>query len=403
MTQEEYLEIYQAQQNKLKEKPSKAFELSDAEKDLLEKASIFANGEIVDLGAKNIDDIYDLLDAIFDMLDKVKDKKKLKDLLILLEALNAVVEEDNFEKLEKLKTKKVKAENKKQKDKIDEDPIKQKAKDYGAWAKSKLFTNKRSSDENLGPRLVETKQFDGLTRTQLLEYYKPSKFYLLSNHQKHSLFQATVNEYLASNGIPTCAVEFFPMPITDKSVYYGLYRPQYGEIYINSNLFNNIDNLSDEGNTYFPYQILSTLIHEATHHIQFTSLEHGANDDKNRLIRRSMMNNQDNMSFEEYLTEPDELDARNSALQYIREASYEAKHGKQNLMAFYNIQKNHEIKNPKKPVSKKIQSFFSDIYDNTFLSPTVERSSSMASNARQMSEIIHGRYISQNLQRRKRF
>ncbi|MBQ7466875.1 MAG: hypothetical protein IJS74_02250, partial [Clostridia bacterium] len=294
-------------------------------------------------------------------------------------------------------------ENAKPQDKIDENPVKQKAKDYGAWAKQQLQSSGKPHKTASRLDLIDTKAFDGLSRKELLEYYTPSKFYSLSGKQRDALCQATVNEYLISHGCRPCPVGFMDMPVNDRCVYYGLYRPQYQEIFINDNLFNNIDTLSDQNNTNFPYQILSTLIHEATHHMQFSDIERGADNEKTRLIKRSMMNNQNNMSFSEYLAEADELDARNSALEYIREASYEAGAGRQNLMAFYNVQKNSEIKSPKKEVSKQVHSFFPDIYDNTFLSPSIESTSRMAANAKEMNEIIKGHFIAEHLQRRKRF
>ncbi|MBQ7467028.1 MAG: hypothetical protein IJS74_03025, partial [Clostridia bacterium] len=101
MTREEYVKIYQAQQAKLKEKQPTQVVISAFENELLEKAAIFAEGQIVDLDTHSIDDIYDLIEIVFGLLEKVKDNKKINDLLILLDALQLIVDEDELEKEEK--------------------------------------------------------------------------------------------------------------------------------------------------------------------------------------------------------------------------------------------------------------------------------------------------------------
>ena len=68
--------------------------------------TIFAEGQIVDLDTHSIDDIYDLIEIVFGLLEKVKDNKKINDLLILLDALQLIVDEDELEKEEKKKERK---------------------------------------------------------------------------------------------------------------------------------------------------------------------------------------------------------------------------------------------------------------------------------------------------------
>ena len=370
-------------------------------------ASDYASGKLVDLGAKTIDDINQLIDNLFDLLDKAVDEKEIAAIIKLLKALKQISDEDELEKSNSKNNLTpaniLSTPSSRKTETFDPNPVVQKAKDYGEWAKQKFIEDNKPSKKRPRERLANTREFNGFSRDQLIEYYSPSKFYSLSSEQRRALFQATVNEYLDSNGVERCPVTLKNMPINKKSVYYGLYRPQYQEISINSNLFDNIDQLDNENNAYFPYQILSTLIHEATHHVQFQNLEDGADDEKSQLIKSSMMNDQDNMSYDEYLTEADELDARDSALAYIKEAALNATQNRLNLCVFYNLQKNDEMKNPKKAVSKEVKNMFPNIYDNTFMKTTVEKISNMKASQIEMNEIIHGRYISEQMQRRKKF
>lgn len=402
MTQEEYLQIYISQQRTLHANSLENSDFSEYENHILDLADNFANGEFLDFKKYDIKDIGKLSDALISMLYKVKNEKQLKQLLQLLDALNLIAEEEPSDENEENRKLKNKSVLKPSDDKIDENPVTQKAKDYSAWAKQQYLQFDQYVRNRKKSKLIDTTKFEGLTRDQLIAFYHPSKFYSLSTKDRNALFQATVNEYLVSNGAEPCAVNFMEMPITDRSIHYGLYRPQYGDLFINSKLFDNIDELAQNGNIHFPYQILSTLIHEATHALQFQSITKESLTEKDQLILNSMKHSQSNMSYHEYLAEADELDARNSALEYIRNAIPSVQKGRENLKAFYNTEKNKEMKNSKKYVQKNVQSMFPDLFDSTFLAPDLAKMQRMNSSAKEMQAIVKGNYVSQIMQRRKR-
>ncbi len=403
MTQEEYIQIYLAQQRKLQAHSLVNNSFSDHENELLDMASALANGEIIDLSNYDVDNIDQITDDILTMLKKVKNEKQLKQLLKLLEALQSVQSSDDEYSGTNDTKSQIKPVLKPADDKIDENPVIQKAKDYGAWAKQQYQQFGKDLKAKRKTKLIDTSKYDNLSRDELVALYHPSKFYSLSTKDRNALFQATVNDYLISNGAQPCAVSFMDMPITDKSIHYGLYRPQYGDLFINSRLFENIDELATNGNINFPYHILSTLIHEATHALQFQSIISQPLSKKDQLILNSMKHNQSSLSYQEYLAEADELDARNSALEYIRNSAISAQRGRENLKAYYNTQKNRELKTSKAHVQSDVQALFPDLFDSTFLTPDIAKMQRMNSSAKEMQTIVQGKYISETLQRRKRF
>lgn len=259
-------------------------------------------------------------------------------------------------------------------------------------AKAKLygdFAYQRSLDENFKATKAPTisnKKFDNMSRRELVGMYSPEKFYSLSDSERAALFQATVNEYLISNGVEPCAVSMVPLHFDDKTVINGEYVPALGEILLNTALFNNIDAYSEVNNRYFPLQILQTLIHEAQHRVQFQNIDQPEKSLADKEIKRSLKVPQSGLTFAEYLAEPDELDARNAALAYFREAAVES--GNDDLAAFYNLQKKHELSNGKASgTSSALQNELKDVFNPKMFDVDITRTNMMSSSQKESVDI----------------
>ena len=209
--------------------------------------------------------------------------------------------------------------------------------------------------------------FEGLSRSALVEYFDAKNFYSLGEKQQKQLYQAVVNEYCNSLGVQPCAVKFIELPFSEKTVCYGEYDPNKRVININSSV---LDLLPDaNGNQYLPYKILATLVHEAKHSHQFENVGKQSLSTKEQYIKNSLITNQSGLTFGQYLAEPDELDARNAAQEYFREMFEISKN--QNLAAFYNLQAINENNNPKEKIPKDCERFFPEIYDSKMLDTQV--------------------------------
>ena len=164
-----------------------------------------------------------------------------------------------------------------------------------------------------------TREFDGLSRAQLVDYFKADRFYALTSKQKSSLLQAVANDYLKEHGVEPCAVELEKLPMSQTSICFGQYSPNKGYISLNSKVLENLEALEEANNQYLPYQLLSTVIHEAHHRVQFASLDKQNKNEKEERIADALLHPQNSLTYSEYLAELDEIDARNASLQYIRE------------------------------------------------------------------------------------
>jgi len=295
-----------------------------------------------------------------------------KILKFLTERLHNTNNQEDFEKLKKLikmfyaeleddQEKEEKPREQDEPDNLDPkdkdlDEQQLKAKDYGEYAEQKLY----GQDKTVKPQ-IDTSEFDGKSREELLEYFKPDVFYGLSALQQQALYQACVNEYLRSEGVDTCAVIFEDMKLDDQSIVFGQYRPNHGAIYLNRRLFENIAELGGALNPFFPLRLLQTAIHEARHRVQFMRFGHNPTTPSEREIQASMTHDQGRLSYAEYLSEADELDARNAALGYLREAAERT--GNQDIQAFYWTEWEREKALPKGPTSSTMMDACGDIYD----------------------------------------
>lgn len=303
-----------------------------------------------------------------------KDKEKLLELLIKLfkltknkayeqvaDFLKRSLEDDATDEKPEEPEQESKDEKDEKPDDFERAVIKQKAKNYGDYAYEKA---KNSSFTATKAPTIDTSPLQGLSRAQLVEMFDPKIFYSLSDKQREVLFQAVVNDYLAEHGVSPCAVQLGNLPIGNGKVCFGQYAPTAGKIEINKRLFSNMDELSNVSNAYLPYQILSTLIHEAHHRVQFMNIDNAPTSEADRLVKKSLIEPQSGKSFRSYLAEPDEVDARNASLAYLRECvlSPDKLKNATDLAKFYNDTKAQEMKNGKLPVPRELMEANPEIY-----------------------------------------
>ena len=289
-----------------------------------------------------------------------------------------------------------KNENKKQADENDKD---QKARQQEIDRKNKNYSDyafEKAKDKNFSATTkptVDTKEYDNLSRYQLVSMFRPHIFYSLSASQRHKLCQAVVNDYCRANGISPCAVNLSPLPCGNGYMTFGEYAPCKGTITLNSRLFDLIDDFSEENNTALPYKILQTLVHETEHRVQFMNIDKNPKNEADAMLKLSLLEPQSGKSYADYLAEPDEIGARNAALAYIRDCATECERPEESalLSSFYNCQKEAEIKSPKSDTSQIIKDAHPDIYNGAFIHAPSTIQASMKTNIKDMMGIALGR------------
>lgn len=268
--------------------------------------------------------------------------------------------------------------------------IENKAKNYADWSFEKF---KDSSFTATKKPVLDTRSLDNLSRNQLVSMFKPNVFYSLSDRQKQVLFQAVANNFLLANGVSPCAVELVNLPHDSKSVCFGEYVPAKGTIYLNSHLLSAMDAMYEEGNTALPYKILSTIIHEAQHRVQFMNFDKQPRTEAERLLKASLIHPNASKSFADYLSEPDEIDARNTALAYIRECANNCEKPDEALAlaTFYNAEKERELSNGKKPVQDALMQSNRDVYSASMLKVPMSAQAQMRNGTVSMYQTLCGR------------
>lgn len=231
-----------------------------------------------------------------------------------------------------------------------------------------LFFLSKSIDANYFPTkkvTIDTSKLDHLSRADLINLYSTENFYSLSSEQVLKLLQATANEYLKDNNVSSCCVESKELTFNENVITYGEYDPNDGSIAINKEFLNLFDSAKSKNDQYYPYKLLSTLIHEARHRVQFSNLGKTNISDKDLSIQKAITDTSNYTSYSSYLSSADELDARNSALEYFLELATSTNNDK--LRAFYNEMKIAEMSKPKNPVPHEYKNYFSNIYDEKLL------------------------------------
>lgn len=212
------------------------------------------------------------------------------------------------------------------------------------------------------PKTIATGQFTASTREELIDMFDSKNFYKLSNKQKAQLFQSIVNDYCISNGVSPCSIRVENLPVSDKSVCYGEYVPSDATIVLNKAVLESIGVAALTQNAFLPIQILSTLIHEAQHRVQFEKADGPFASTREMVVAENLKHPQVSLSHKEYLAELDELDARGAALDYIYNASQMVNNPK--LRAYYNTKMLAEMRNGKVEIPSELKALFPDIYNS---------------------------------------
>jgi len=253
-----------------------------------------------------------------------------------------------------------------------------------------LFNLNRKLDHSYFPTVepfVNTKKFDKLSDSEILEMFAADKFYNLSKTQIHALLQSVANRYLASHGVSPCTVSLEDLTLNSNSICFGEYCPNIGAININNKLLDNLENCQNVRDQYLPYKLLETTIHEARHRVQFSKLGNNNLNAKEQYISESLYHNQDLLTFSQYLAEPDELDARNAALEFFKNAALTGVKNSDSLIDYYNYKLNKERNDKKDDIPGYAKEYFKEIY----LSSPIITNSKTTINPELFFDIIHGK------------
>ena len=190
--------------------------------------------------------------------------------------------------------------------------------------------------------------------------FRKENFYNLSREQQIQLCQAVVNDYCKSNGVKPCKIKLAELPMTDKKICYGEFMPAKSTILLNSKVFEIADDLKYSKNSFLPLQILLTTVHEAQHRVQVEKLGQVSESLRDQTVSECIKNPVKNISFSHYLASADELDARDCALEYIKQQL--PVQNCTDLEKFFNTKILEEKRNTKKDIPDEIKAMFPNIY-----------------------------------------
>ena len=230
------------------------------------------------------------------------------------------------------------------------------------------FAFNKQKDSSYFPTLaqtIDTSEFDGLDRYELANLFSKENFYNLSQQQLQALLQATANNFLIENGTSSCAVLIEDLPVQDGAITFGEYDPNRGAIIMNKKIINLFQTAKSQNMQSYAYHMLSTLIHEATHRVQFANLSKTNLPLKDAVVVQALKDPEFRSSYAEYLSAPEELDARQSALEYIKDCGQALSNPA--MLGFYNVVLDHEKNNSKAEVNGQIKQLFSTIYSQALL------------------------------------
>ena len=236
-------------------------------------------------------------------------------------------------------------------------------------------------------------KFSSLSRKELVAYFAPEMFYSLSKQEVAQLLQAVANDYCKANGIGACPVDFAKLKTTEKSVVMGEYSPAGAKIEMNNRFLENWDEFRSSGNAFMPYQLLSTVIHEAQHHVQAQTLDKRDSElsQKERLVKKALIEPQSG-DFADYLTSPEELDARDCALGYLEECAKNADSTQaEQITRAYCVFKKREDEAGKNPLSPEKMAMFGAIYGDSPFARSIYRAQETLPARSEMISILQNR------------
>lgn len=178
--------------------------------------------------------------------------------------------------------------------------------------------------ENFIPKYGENEIYN------FVSWLNPSKFYSLSPQQVLVLLQNIADCYaerfkVVAPPISTAKFE----KLNNGYVTYGAFYPALNEIKINKDILAQFDLAKKVGSTEYPLRLLQTIIHETRHCVQLQTgmlnslkkSEHSANLTKANIFDK-IVNSKiktEREKYIEYLNRAEEIDARNSAIDIIKE------------------------------------------------------------------------------------
>ena len=172
--------------------------------------------------------------------------------------------------------------------------------------------------------------------------------------------QAVANDYCKTKGVNSCAIELADLPFSDNAICYGEYVPSQSKILINRQVFDMLEDFKYCKNQYLPMKVLSTVVHEAQHRVQFETLDKPNKSVREQLVSDSINQEKREISHNKYLIEPEELDARDATIEYIKEC---ARNSDNPIFAKYlNTLIMNERKNRKSNAPDYIKQHFINIY-----------------------------------------
>lgn len=223
---------------------------------------------------------------------------------------------------------------------------------------SKKFEENYTSAE---PNLIDVGEFAELSRQQLVDMFNAKNFYNLNKEQQTQLFQAVINDYCKENGVKSAGLAIEDLPHSKKRICYGEFDPANSKIAINKAVVDCIEQASETQNPYLPYKILETLVHESQHRVQFENYDNPSTPKMEKVLEK--MKSAESNEYQTqigYNSSYEELDARDCALDYIKNASLASMD--HNLEKFYNSTALDEINRNKYEIPAEDKLEFANVF-----------------------------------------
>lgn len=170
-----------------------------------------------------------------------------------------------------------------------------------------------------------TTEFDTLTYSQIVSVFNSRAFTFLGRAQVKNLCQALSNAYIKTRfpEAEPCNVEFAKFERSKNgNTTFGAYFTGLGEIVMNDDMF---EMFSSSTERLAPF-LFETIIHESKHRVQYQLGTIGQKTEADKIVASEIFGtlkpSQSTLSYNQYLCEIEELDARNAAfgeLQYIHD------------------------------------------------------------------------------------
>ena len=223
-----------------------------------------------------------------------------------------------------------------------------------------FFQSKYGKTQNLSTQKQTI--FDNASFTDLVKMFNPEQFYSLSVEQVKDLCQAVSNKYCEAKGVKPCAVNFADFGSKHNSVVFGNFSWASQSITLNSNFLNNLGEYAKQQNTFAPYELLQTIIHESHHRYQQENVDKKDLSQQDNIVKEAILRDSDDnkKTFKDYASSLDEKDARNAALGFMQRFAHET--GDRNLQVFCQNETNKELNTRTYNVTGRDENLFPHLY-----------------------------------------